>query len=91
MTRAIAQHCKQQGYRIRCNTVHPDGVNTPMTAAFSGGQPIPQAELEKDPKNRMCAPSDIANVVLFLASDEARFINGAEIRVDNAQLIGGTA
>ena len=89
MTRSIALHCKQKGYRIRCNSVHPDGVNTPMTQALAGGQPIPQEQLDKDPMNRMCAPLDIANVVLFLAADESRFINGAEIRVDNAQLISG--
>lgn len=89
MTRSIALHCKQQGYRIRVNSVHPDGINTPMTQALAGGQPIPQEVLDADPMNRMCAPLDIANVVLFLASDESRFINGAEIRVDNAQLISG--
>ncbi|CDF85645.1 glucose 1-dehydrogenase [Pseudomonas sp. QL9] len=89
LTRSIAIHCKNHGYRIRCNSVHPDGVNTPMTQALAGGQAIPQDVLDADPKNRMCAPRDIANVVLFLASDESRFINGAEIRVDNAQLIGG--
>lgn len=89
MTRSVALHCKQQGYRIRCNSVHPDGINTPMTQALTGGQPIPQEALDQDPMNRMCAPQDIASVVLFLASDESRFINGAEIRVDNAQLISG--
>jgi 3(or 17)beta-hydroxysteroid dehydrogenase len=89
MSRSIAMHCKQQGYRIRVNSVHPDGVNTPMTQALAGGQPIDQQALDADPLNRMCAPRDIANVVLFLASDESRFINGAEIRVDNAQLISG--
>ncbi|EOT7836646.1 3-beta-hydroxysteroid dehydrogenase [Pseudomonas aeruginosa] len=89
MTRSIALHCKQQGYRIRCNSVHPDGVNTPMTQALAGGQAIPQETLDRDPLNRLCAPRDIANVVLFLASDESRFVNGAEIRVDNAQLISG--
>ena len=89
MTRSIALHCKQQGYRIRCNSVHPDGVNTPMTQALAGGQPIPQEALDQDPMNRMAAPRDIANVVLFLATDESRFVNGAEIRVDNAQLISG--
>ncbi|WP_137819106.1 glucose 1-dehydrogenase [Pseudomonas sp. 2FG] len=89
MTRSVALHCKQQGYRIRCNSVHPDGINTPMTQALTGGQPIPQEVLDADPMNRMCAPQDIANVVLFLASNESRFINGAEIRVDNAQLISG--
>jgi 3(or 17)beta-hydroxysteroid dehydrogenase len=89
MTRSVALHCKQQGYRIRCNSVHPDGINTPMTQALTGGQPIPQETLDQDPLNRMCAPRDIANLVLFLASDESRFINGAELRVDNAQLISG--
>ena len=89
MTRSIALHCKQQGYRIRCNSVHPDGVNTPMTQALTGGQAIAQEALDQDPMNRMCAPKDIANVVLFLATDESRFVNGAEIRVDNAQLISG--
>ncbi|WP_223532334.1 glucose 1-dehydrogenase [Pseudomonas sp. BF-R-30] len=89
MTRSIALHCKQQGYRIRCNSVHPDGVNTPMTQALAGGQPISQEALDQDPMNRMAAPRDIANVVLFLATDESRFVNGAEIRVDNAQLISG--
>jgi 3(or 17)beta-hydroxysteroid dehydrogenase len=89
MTRSIALHCKQKGYRIRCNSVHPDGVNTPMTQALAGGQPIPQELLDQDPMNRMCAPQEIANVVLFLATDESRFVNGAEIRVDNAQLISG--
>ena len=89
MTRSVALHCKQQGYRIRCNSVHPDGINTPMTQALTGGQPIPQETLDQDPMNRMCAPRDIANLVLFLASDESRFINGSELRVDNAQLISG--
>ena len=74
---------------IRVNSVHPDGINTPMTQALTGGQPIPQDVLDADPMNRMAAPRDIANVVLFLASDESRFINGAEIRVDNGQLISG--
>jgi 3(or 17)beta-hydroxysteroid dehydrogenase len=91
LTRSIAMHCKQQGYRIRCNSVHPDGINTPMTQALAGGQPIPQEELDKNPMNRMCAPRDIANMVLFLASDESRFVSGAELRIDNAQLIGGVA
>lgn len=89
MTRAVALHCKQQGYHIRCNSVHPDGINTPMTQALTGGQAVPQATLDQDPMNRLSAPRDVANVVLFLASDESRFVNGAEIRVDNAQLISG--
>ncbi|AYF90582.1 glucose 1-dehydrogenase [Pseudomonas sp. DY-1] len=89
LTRSVALHCKEQGYRIRCNSVHPDGINTPMTQALSGGQAIPQDVLDQNPKNRMCAPRDIANLVLFLAADESRFINGSEMRIDNAQTVSG--
>lgn len=82
LTRNIAVYCKEMGYNIRCNSVHPDGVKTPMTDAISGGN------AEESP--RMCDPKDIANVVVFLASDESRFVNGAEIKVDNAQTVSGT-
>lgn len=50
-----------------------------ITGAASG--------IGRDPMARMCDPQDVANLVLFLASDESRFVNGAERRIDNAQLI----
>ena len=88
MTRSIAVYCKERKYRIRCNSIHPDGVDTPMTQVYTGG--IPE-EVKNDPRNRMCDPVEIANAVLFLASDESRFVNGLEFRVDNAQTISGLA
>ncbi|QBR02826.1 SDR family oxidoreductase [Paraburkholderia pallida] len=93
MTRAIAAHCKQQGYKIRANTVHPDGILTPMTEPFFGSAEAGRAQLTEsvDPHARMCLPEDIAQLVLFLASDESRFINGSEYRIDNAQMIMGVA
>ncbi len=94
LTRSVAAHCKQQGYKIRCNSVHPDGILTPMTAAFvqpgdGAGAEAPKAG--EGALQRMADPRDIANFVLFLASDESRFINGAELRIDNAQTIMGVA
>ncbi|KEQ19626.1 glucose 1-dehydrogenase [Endozoicomonas numazuensis] len=87
MTRSVALHCKEKGYGIRCNSVHPDGVDTPMTQKYTGG--ALSEEVMNDPNNRICHPREIANLVLFLASDESRFINGAELKVDNAQSISG--
>lgn len=87
LTRAVAVHCRERGYRIRCNSVHPDGVDTPMTQPFTGG---PQSEeIKNDPKSRMCDPKEIASLVLFLASDESRFVNGSELKIDNAQTVSG--
>jgi 3(or 17)beta-hydroxysteroid dehydrogenase len=93
LTRAIAAHCKTQGYKVRANTIHPDGILTPMTEPFFGSAEAGRAQLTEsvDPASRMCLPEDIAQLVLFLASDESRFINGSEYRIDNAQMIMGVA
>ncbi len=87
LTRSVAAHCKQRGYKVRCNSVHPDGILTPMVANLMAGiDPSTVGEIKGDPMARMCLPQDIANLVLFLASDESRFINGSELRIDNGQL-----
>jgi len=91
LTRSVAAHCRAQLYPIRCNSVHPDGIMTPMimtTKRLGSGKP--GYIREKDPKQimaRMAKPEDIANLVLFLASDESRFVNGAEMRIDNGYLM----
>ncbi|MNQ68692.1 3-beta-hydroxysteroid dehydrogenase [compost metagenome] len=91
LTRSVAVHCKNNGYRIRCNSIHPDGVWTPMTQALVPDLDPAALGIGDNPMARMCMPEDVANLVLFLASDESRFINGAELRIDNAQLISGIA
>lgn len=94
LTRTVAAHCRAKLYKIRCNSIHPDGIATPMVFNLhknDHGIPASQAYIrEKDPKQlqaRFCQPQDIANLVLFLASDESRFINGAEMRIDNGYLM----
>ncbi|WP_018991416.1 SDR family oxidoreductase [Aromatoleum toluclasticum] len=88
VTRAAALHCRKRGYAVRVNSVHPDGIYTPMMQASAPGVD-PKYMLFDPVKNRggrACMPDEIANVVLFLVSDESRFVSGAEIRVDNAIL-----
>ncbi|MFZ6047686.1 SDR family oxidoreductase [Pseudomonas sp. CR3202] len=91
LTRSIAVHCKNNGYRIRCNSIHPDGIWTPMTQALVPNLDPVALGIGDNPMARMCMPEDVANLVLFLASDESRFVNGAELRIDNAQLVSGIA
>ena len=89
LTRAVAVHCAQQGYGIRCNSVHPAGILTPMVievgrqAALLRGPDAAQS----GPLAKLGEPDDIAYTVLFLASDESKFINGAAIRVDDAKSV----
>lgn len=90
MTRSIAAHSRFQHIPIRCNSIHPDGIKTPMVFNLPRDPKKPPTVRDgNDPKRlmaRFCEPTDIANLVLFLASDESRFINGAEYRIDNGYL-----
>lgn len=87
LTKSIAVDCARKGYRIRCNSVHPGLIETDMgqnSMLMGGGNP------EENYKNRVAmtpmgevgSPIDIANGILFLASDEARHMTGAELVID---------
>ena len=88
MTKSIAIMCQDKGYRIRCNSVHPGAIETPMVQEAEGRigqeQPVATGVLPASSKG---APEDVANMILFLASDESRFVTGAEFVIDNAVTI----
>lgn len=89
LTKSIAMHCKSSGNNIRCNSIHPDGVKTPMVVKVATGRDHATAqEIEEVGKmGNMCEPEDVANLVLYLASDESRFVTGAQMLIDNAATI----
>ena len=86
LTKSVAMYCKEQKNGVRCNSIHPDGVKTPMVVKVATGQDsASQEQIDKLGEfTNMCEPEDVANLVLFLASEESRFINGAEMVIDNA-------
>ena len=89
LTKSIAMYCKEQKNGIRCNSIHPDGVKTPMVVKVALGKDVATAEdIEEVGKfGNMCEPEDIANLVLYLASDESSFVSGAEMLIDNCATI----
>lgn len=88
LTRSVAVHCRRAKYRIRCNSVHPDGVMTPMTqGGYPQGMDSSLFTIDHDPMNRACLPEDVAGAVLYLASDDSRAVNGIELRVDSGQFV----
>jgi len=89
LTKSVALYCREQKNSIRCNSVHPDGVKTPMVIkVMSGRDTATQEEIDALASAvPMCEPEDIANLVLYLASDESHFVNGAEMVIDNAATI----
>ena len=87
LTRSVAMYCKQQENRIRCNSIHPDGVITPMVGEVTfGTRELSQEQIDML-SSYMAFPEEIAGLITYLASDEARFINGASFLVDNASSI----
>jgi 3(or 17)beta-hydroxysteroid dehydrogenase len=89
LTKSIAMFCKEQKNGIRCNSIHPDGVKTPMVVKVAMGKDVAtQEDIDEVGKfGNMCEPEDIANLVLYLASDESGFVNGAEMLIDNCSTI----
>ena len=73
-------------HRIRCNSVHPGPVDTSMGHAAVPAD-IRDDRLGRIPLGRFAEPREIANAVLFLASDESSFITGTELIVDGGATI----
>ena len=88
MTKSVAVMAQVKGYKIRCNSVHPGAIETPMVQQAEGrpGQAneIPEGVL---PHGSAGHPKDVAALVVFLASDESRYITGAELVIDNGLTI----
>ena len=89
ITRSIAAHCLESGYKIRCNSIHPGTIDTPMVQNVGrqleeAGLVAPgEAQVPGRPKCRLLGvPGNIADVVVFLASDESAFITAQEFVVD---------
>lgn len=81
LTKSVAVHCQTQGYAIRCNSIHPGTFDTPMVRSMREGMGLaPQSPGAGDPRQ-------LAYAALYLASDEALLVNGAELLVDQARTV----
>jgi NAD(P)-dependent dehydrogenase (short-subunit alcohol dehydrogenase family) len=76
-------------YNIRVNSLHPGVIDTEMIEGFTGGlTAMIQLLIDETPLKVLGQPEDIANNILFLASDESRYITGTEITIDGGRLAG---
>jgi 3(or 17)beta-hydroxysteroid dehydrogenase len=81
-TKTVAMDCARKGYKVRCNSVHPGIIMTPM------GQGILPDEKKRERMRKMVplgdfgTPEDVAYGILYLISDESRFVTGTELVID---------
>ena len=96
-SKTVALYCAEQGLPIRCNSVHPAAVLTPMWDAMLGEPDDPQrrsreaAAVADTPLRRFGTPQEVAAAVLHLASDESAYTTGAEFVLDGGLLAGSAA
>lgn len=92
LTRHVALLCARRKWGITCNSVHPTSTRTPMLdpiAEMVGGWPLLEESLAaKIPLGRLARAEEVADAVLFLASDAARMITGVGLPVDGGTLAG---
>jgi NAD(P)-dependent dehydrogenase (short-subunit alcohol dehydrogenase family) len=94
-TKTVALWCAQEGLAIRCNSIHPAAILTPIWEPMLGAgteREARMAALVKDtPLHRFGKPEEVAALATLLASDEATYITGTEMNIDGGLLAGSAA
>ncbi|ANK81322.1 MAG: hypothetical protein TEF_11305 [Rhizobiales bacterium NRL2] len=86
LSKSAAVDAAQAGLTIRVNSIHPGYIETPMVVDAVNKRPEPDQVMayiaSRHPVGHLGEPADIAHAVVYLASDESRFVTGAEMVVD---------
>lgn len=94
-SKSVALYCAQQGWKIRCNSIHPAAILTPIWEPMLGTGPDREANMQAlvadTPLRRFGLPEEVAAMAVMLASDEATYITGTEFNIDGGLLAGSAA
>ncbi|WP_369025669.1 SDR family NAD(P)-dependent oxidoreductase [Qipengyuania sp. RANM35] len=94
-TKSVALYAAQQGLKVRCNSIHPAAVLTPMWDALIGDGPDREermaAFVADTPLKRFGTVEEVAALCVYLASPESGYMTGAELTLDGGLLAGSAA
>lgn len=94
-SKTVALYCAQEGLDIRCNSIHPAAILTPMWEPMLGEGPDREARMASfvadTPMKRFGTVEEVAAVAVLLASDEAAYMTGTELTLDGGLLAGSAA
>ncbi len=94
-SKTVALYCAEQGLNIRCNSIHPAAILTPMWEPMLGDGPEREARMQAfvsdTPLRRFGRPEEVAALAVLLASDEAAYMTGTELHIDGGILAGSAA
>ena len=94
-SKTVALYCAQNGWNIRCNSIHPAAILTPMWEPMLGSGPDREARMAAlvadTPLKRFGRAEEVAALAVLLASDEASYVTGTELTIDGGLLAGSAA
>lgn len=95
-TKSVALYCAEKAYNIRCNSIHPGAILTPMWDSMLGDEGPEREKIIEEiasevPLGKMGTALDVAYAALYLASDESKYVTGIELNVDGGLLAGSAA
>jgi NAD(P)-dependent dehydrogenase (short-subunit alcohol dehydrogenase family) len=94
-SKTVALYCAQQGWKIRCNSIHPAAILTSIWEPMRGEGPDREERLRAlvahTPFKRFGMPEEVAAIAVTLASDKATYMTGTEVNIDGGLLAGSTA
>ena len=95
-SKSVALYCAEKKYHIRCNSVHPGAILAPLWDPMMSADKLVREEMIRTigagvPLGHMGSPEDVAYAVLYLASDESKYITGTELTIDGSILSGSPA
>jgi NAD(P)-dependent dehydrogenase (short-subunit alcohol dehydrogenase family) len=94
-SKSVALYCAQHGWAIRCNSIHPAAILTPIWEPMLGDGPDREAKMASlvadTPLRRFGTIEEVAALATFLASDESAYMTGAELTLDGGLLAGSAA
>ena len=94
-TKSVALYCAEQGWSLRCNSIHPAAILTPMWEPMLGTGPDREERMwgivKDTPLQRFGRVDEVAAVAVLLASDDAAYMTGTEINIDGGLLAGSAA
>lgn len=94
-TKSVALYCAEQRLTVRCNSIHPAAILTPMWEPILGTGPEREATMQlmvaDTPLRRFGTPQEVASLAVFLASEESAYVTGSEFHVDGGILAGSAA
>ena len=82
LTQSAALHCAAEGYAIRCNSICPGYIDTPMTAGYFTDPKARRAYEKRHLLRRIGEAQEIVPIVLYLLADESAYVTGAEFTID---------